>query len=125
MKEFLKKNIYILIIIILIIIIIIACRPLAFKENNEYLLSDSCIVDNVNFISSKHPAFCTAKFRYRGPDYGVSLEYLDNEEILVRYPEKVSAVTPGQACVFYLGTECLGSGIIKEVRKDNKKLWYL
>ncbi len=97
----------------------------AFKDDNEYLYSDSCIVDNINFISSKHPAFCTAKFRYRGPDYEVSLEYLENDEILVRYPEKVSSVTPGQACVFYLGTECLGSGIIKEVRKNDKKLWYL
>ncbi len=97
----------------------------AFGENNEYLLSDSCIIDNVNFIAAKHPAFCTAKFRYRGPDYEVSLTYLENDEILVSYPEKVAAVTPGQACVLYLGRECLGSGIIKEVRKNNKKLWYL
>ena len=53
------------------------------------------------------------------------MEYLNNGEILVKYPEKVSAVTPGQACVLYLGRECLGSGIIKEVRRNDKKLWYL
>ena len=53
------------------------------------------------------------------------LEYLENNEILVRYPEKVKAVTPGQACVFYLGEQCLGSGIIKTVMKNGEKLWYL
>ena len=97
----------------------------AFGDDPETLYSDSCIIDNVNFISSSHPTFCTAKFRYRGPDYEVSLEYLENDEILVSYPSGVPAVTPGQACVLYLGRECLGSGIIKEVRKNNEKLWYL
>ena len=97
----------------------------AFGDNPKTLYSNSCIIDNINFISSTHPTFCTAKFRYRGPDYKVQLEYLDNNEILVKYPEKVAAVTPGQACVLYLGRECLGSGIIKEVRLDDKKLWYL
>ncbi len=97
----------------------------AFGDDPDTLYSDSCIIDNINFIAAKHPAFCTAKFRYRGPDYDVQLEYLNNGEILVKYPEKVSAVTPGQACVLYLGRECLGSGIIKEVRRNDKKLWYL
>ena len=45
-------------------------------------------------------------------------------EILVKY-EGVKGVTPGQVCALYDGDRCLGSGIIKEVRKDNKKLWYL
>jgi tRNA-specific 2-thiouridylase len=97
----------------------------AFGEDPETLYSDECIIDNVNFISTHHPAFCTAKFRYRGPDYEVILEYLDNNEIRVRYPEKVKAVTPGQACVLYLGEECFGSGIIKTVKKNNEELWYL
>ena len=53
------------------------------------------------------------------------LEYLDNNEVLVRYPNGVKAVTPGQACVLYLGEQCLGSGIIKKVMKNDKELWYL
>ena len=97
----------------------------AFGEDNEYLLSDSCILENVNFISATHPTFCTAKFRYRGEDYSVALEYLENNVVRVSYPEKVKAVTPGQFCVFYLGEECLGSGVIKEVYKNGEKLWYL
>lgn len=97
----------------------------AFGEDPESLYSDECIIESVNPISPNHPTFCTAKFRYRGPDNEVMLEYLENGEIRVRYPQKVKAVTPGQACVLYLGEQCLGSGIIKEVRKNNEKLWYL
>ena len=93
--------------------------------NTDYLISDSCIIDTVNFNSDKRPIDCTAKFRYRQPDNDVSLEYLDNGEILVKYPQGVKAVTPGQACVIYDGEECLGGGIIKEVRKNGEKLWYL
>lgn len=97
----------------------------AFGDDNEYLYSDSCIIENVNFICSSRHTFCSAKFRYRGEDNDVILEYLENNEILVRYPNKAKAVTPGQACVLYLGRQCLGSGIIKKVFKDNKPLWYL
>ena len=97
----------------------------AFGEDSEYLYSDSCIIENVNFLCQTRHTFCTAKFRYRGPDYEVILEYLENNEILVKYPEKVKAVTPGQACVLYLGEQCLGSGIIKTVMKNGEKLWYL
>lgn len=98
---------------------------IAFGDDNEYLYSDSCIIDNVNFISNIKPNTCSAKFRYRQKDNSVILEYLDNNQILVKYPQRVKAVTPGQACVLYSEEECLGGGIIKEVRKNNKKLWYL
>ena len=93
-------------------------------ENNEYLYSNSCIIDQVNFNTDVRPINCTAKFRYRQNDYPVKLEYLDNGDIKVIY-DNVKAVTPGQACVFYDNEVCLGGGIIKEVQKNNKKLWYL
>ena len=97
---------------------------ISYGEDNEYLISDSCLVDTVNFNCDLRPNECTAKFRYRAKDYPVKLEYLDNGEIIVRY-DGVKSVTPGQACVFYQGDICLGGGIIKEVRKNNEKLWYL
>ncbi|MDD4187444.1 MAG: tRNA 2-thiouridine(34) synthase MnmA [Bacilli bacterium] len=98
---------------------------IAFGDDNKYLYSDACLINNVSFISETKPNFCTAKFRYRGSDVEVILDYKDNNEILVKYPSKVKAVTPGQACVLYLGEECLGSGIIKEIYLNEKKLEYL
>ena len=92
---------------------------------NDYLISDACIIDQVNFNTDMRPTICTAKFRYRQPDNEVTLEYLENGEIKVHYPQGVKSVTPGQACVLYLGEQCLGGGIIKEVQKDGKKFWYL
>lgn len=97
----------------------------AFGEDNEYLMSDECIIDNINFISPLRPKKCSAKFRYRGEDHPVHLTYLDNGTIKVTYKGQAKAVTPGQACVLYLDEECLGSGIINEVRKDNEKIWYM
>ncbi len=96
----------------------------ALGEDNEYLYSDSAILEDINFNCDERPTNCTAKFRYRAPDVDVTLTYLDHNEILVTY-KGVKAVTPGQACVFYDGEYCLGGGIVKEVRKNNKKLWYL
>ena len=93
----------------------------AFGEENDYLKSDSCLVENVNFISDERPLEATAKFRYRQKDVKVTIDYLDDGELLVHY-DNVKSVTPGQACVIYLGEECLGGGIIKEVRKNNEKL---
>ena len=94
------------------------------QEDEEYLYSDSCIIDQVNWIGEKKLDKCTAKFRYRQTDNDVELEYLDNGEILVKY-DHVKSVTPGQLCVLYDKEECIGSGIIKEVRKNGEKLWYL
>ena len=94
-------------------------------EDNDYLLSDSCVIEDVNYLGAEKLTNCTAKFRYRQKDVNVELEWLNDDEILVKYLGGVKAVTPGQACVFYKDDICLGGGIIKEVRKDGKKLWYL
>jgi len=97
---------------------------IAINSSNDYLLSDSALIEQVNFLDKKGIKNCTAKFRYRGEDYPVKIDYLNSGEIIVKY-NNVKAVTPGQACVLYDGEQCLGGGIIKEVRKNNKKLWYL
>ena len=94
-------------------------------EDNDYLLSDSCIIENVNLLTNDRITNCTAKFRYRMEDVEVELEYLDDNKILVKYPQGVKRITPGQACVFYNKEICLGGGIIKDIYKNEEKLWYL
>ena len=97
----------------------------AYGDDSKYLYSDQCLIENINLISDKRPDKCTAKFRYRGEDYPVTLEYLDDNKIMVYYKEGVKSVTPGQACVLYDGDECLGCGFISDIYKDNERLWYI
>ena len=97
----------------------------AYGDDSKYLYSDQCLIENINLISNKRPDKCTAKFRYRGEDYPVELEYLDNNKIMVYYKEGVKSVTPGQACVLYDGDECLGCGFISDIYKDNERLFYI
>lgn len=96
----------------------------AFGDDNKYLMSDEAVIENMNYISDLKPTFATCKFRYRGEDIPINIEYTSENEIIVKY-ESAKAVTPGQACVIYLGSEVIGGGIIKEVRKNGSKLWYL
>ena len=93
-------------------------------EDNEFLYSDSATVSDLNFNVANRPTEALAKFRYRAADYPVKIEYLDDGELRLSY-DSVKAVTPGQAVVFYLDEQCIGGGIIKEVSKKGKKLWYL
>ncbi|MBR2834009.1 MAG: tRNA 2-thiouridine(34) synthase MnmA [Bacilli bacterium] len=86
----------------------------AIGDENKYLLSYSCIVGDINLLDVL-PTKCTAKFRYRQEDNEVITEKIDDDHILIKYPQGVKAVTPGQACVFYNGEECLGGGIIEKV----------
>ncbi len=96
----------------------------AFGDDNKYLLSNEAIIENMNYISETKPTFATCKFRYRSKDVPISIEYLSNNEVSVKY-EGEKAVTPGQACVIYSGEEMIMGGIIKEVRNNGEKLWYL
>lgn len=94
-------------------------------ETNDYLISTSCLIENVNYLKENKVTKCMAKFRYRSKETEVELEWLNNNKVIVKYPQGIKSVTPGQACVFYNKDECLGGGIIKEVRKNDKKLWYV
>ena len=96
----------------------------AFGDDNEYLLSDEAIIEDMNYLSDKRPNKATAKFRYRSEDNDVTIEYIDEKHIKVKY-NGVKAVTPGQACVIYDKDECLMGGIISKVYKNDKELWYL
>ncbi|GMB07519.1 tRNA-specific 2-thiouridylase [Thermolongibacillus altinsuensis] len=96
--------------------------------DNELLYSDAIIATNVNWVSGKQPTepiTCTAKFRYRQPDVPVTVHMLDEQTAKVEFAERVRAVTPGQAVVFYRGEECLGGGTIDQVFRDGERLSYV
>ena len=97
---------------------------IAYGEDSKYLLSDEAIIEDMNFISDLRPTKASAKFRYRSEDIPVNITYLDENHIKLKY-ENGKAITPGQACVIYLGEECLAGGIINQVLKNGKELWYL
>ena len=95
----------------------------AFGDDNKYLMSNEAVIEDLNFISDLKPEEATCKFRYRSKDVNIKIEYKENE-LIVKYSSE-KAVTPGQACVIYYNDEMIIGGIIKEVRNDGKKLWYL
>src|SRR5699024_4949697 len=72
--------------------------------SNDFLDSDSLVATEVNWINpdnSSNTFSCTAKFRYRQKDSGVTVSHLDNNQVLVTFDERQRAITPGQAVVFY------------------------
>ncbi|MED0655922.1 tRNA 2-thiouridine(34) synthase MnmA [Anoxybacillus ayderensis] len=96
--------------------------------DNELLYSDAIIATNVNWVSDRkprEPISCTAKFRYRQPDVPVTVEMIDETTARVSFSQRVRAVTPGQAVVFYHGEQCLGGGTIDQVFRDGNRLTYV
>lgn len=95
-------------------------------ETDERLYAAALIAEGVNWTSGAAPALparCTAKFRYRQPDQGVTVEPLDETasgegaRVRVVFDKPQKAITPGQAVVFYDGDVCLGGGTIDRVEK--------
>ena len=95
-------------------------------HDSIYLESNWCTATDANWISYKPVAGnkYTAKFRYRQKDIDVTIEYKENNEIIVRYPGLCRAVTPGQAIVIYDGEICLGGAIIDKVYYNEERRKY-
>lgn len=93
-------------------------RNLLIVQQGEHdeLFSTSLYCENVSFVS-RPPAEkfrCTAKFRYRQPDQGVTVT-LEGSGCRIDFDEPQRAVTSGQWAVLYDGEECLGGGEIDSV----------
>lgn len=82
------------------------------------LFSKALITADVNWISNRKPinSFkCTAKFRYRQPDRGVTVNINADKTCYVVFDEPQKSVTEGQFVVFYDKEVCLGGGVIDKV----------
>ena len=94
---------------------------------HSYIYANEAIVTDVNWIPSdrfKGTYSCAAKFRYRQKDIPVQIQWIDMTTLKVKCLERVRAITPGQAAVFYDGEVCLGGGFVSEVFNDGEKRQY-
>lgn len=93
------------------------------EAHQEWLYSDACIVSGLNLTADRTlPMHCQAKFRYRQPDNEVDAEWLADGQLLVRYPQTVRSVTPGQEAVFYDHDIMIMGGKIEKVFRGGKDL---
>lgn len=73
------------------------------------------IAHEVDFVSGEWPSErfeCGVTVRYRGTRYHSEIEPLEDGKARVHFADLPSAVAPGQAVVFYRGSEVLGGGTI-------------
>ncbi|MCC2686995.1 MAG: tRNA 2-thiouridine(34) synthase MnmA, partial [Paenibacillaceae bacterium] len=94
-------------------------------DNHPALYSVGLVSDAVHWIGGAAPAAgtrCTAKFRYRQPDQGVTVFPQPGGGCEVRFDQPQRAVTPGQSVVFYDGDVCLGGGAIDAVEQQLPQL---
>ena len=83
------------------------------------LMSKGLVTYDVNWIPcppQEQTLKMYAKFRYRQPEQGVTLQR-EKVRTVVWFDEPQRAVTPGQYVVFYNEKYCLGGGVIEEVIK--------
>jgi len=85
-------------------------------DENKYLFSSRAIITDFNFLTDQRVDECSCKFRYRQQDIPCKVKYINNKDIELTY-ENAKAVTPGQFCVLYKDSLCLGGGIIEKVYK--------
>jgi tRNA-specific 2-thiouridylase len=90
-------------------------RAVVLGDRDE-LLASGLSASGVNWLidSPKAPLRCIAKIRYRNAGSPATVYANDNGSARVDFDEPQSAVTPGQAVVFYDGTRVLGGGWIEK-----------
>jgi tRNA-specific 2-thiouridylase len=85
--------------------------------DRDELLAGALLASGVNWLLDEAPRqalSCTAKIRYRHPGAAATVTPLPDGAARVEFAEPQSAVTPGQAAVFYDGPRVLGGGWIEE-----------
>ncbi|MCK7504467.1 MAG: hypothetical protein MZV70_10540 [Desulfobacterales bacterium] len=89
-------------------------QPPWWSATRQDLLAPACRVERINWIAPppEGPVRVQARVRYRTPEAPATVTPLDRCTARVEFDSPQSSVTPGQAAVFYDGTEVLGGGFI-------------
>jgi tRNA-specific 2-thiouridylase len=84
--------------------------------SREQLLAAQCRVVRINWVAPPPDASLRvrARIRYRTPETPGTVIPIDADSAWLRFDEPQPAVTPGQAAVFYDGSEVLGAGFISQ-----------
>ena len=85
------------------------------QTRREELLASGLIASRVNWLvdAPEEPLACSAKIRYRHQAAPATVTALPDGGARVDFAEPQSAITPGQAVVFYDGARVLGGGWIE------------
>lgn len=99
-----------------------AGNQLIVSQDEDFLLADFLTAKNMNWITNPLAPLsggtnantfkCLAKVRYRDEGVSADVEVLSENEIFVKFSEKIRGITPGQSVVLYDGDVCLGGGEI-------------
>ena len=92
----------------------------SFQDYGE-LLAPGLVASQVNWLLPEpppEPRPCQAKIRYRHVPAPATVVALPSGGARVAFAEPQSAVTPGQAVVFYDGPRVLGGGWIERAAED-------
>jgi tRNA-specific 2-thiouridylase len=84
--------------------------------DREHLLAPTLVASRVNWLADPpaEPLRCAAKIRYRHQAALATVVPQESGAVRVEFDEPQSAVTPGQAVVFYDGNRVLGGGWIEK-----------
>jgi len=83
----------------------------------DQLLNDTILASKLTWVSGKapeEPVNIKARIRYKSPEAPAKL-CINDDRAKIQFQQPQSAITPGQAVVFYQGEAVLGGGIIEHV----------
>ena len=95
------------------------------QGDDRLLYSDALTASDLSWIIAEPAGLadgiaCTAKVRYRQSDQPCTAQSTANNTLEVRFDESQRAVAPGQYVVLYHGEQCLGGGVIDEIRANSE-----